>query len=230
MDMKLLAVGIIFITVLFNSLDSHSNFTRFPVEEDEEKIISTINLRLTDEDIESTVSCFDVNEDHIIATGTTLTNNHTSYIRVFTANDEFLYGFFFYTSGSFVLEWQGDNLGIYLIRGDYYITVNSGGEILSLEKVENTERNEDYLDNVLRSKKKTVGYTTYTLTNENPSIFDFDYSILHISDRGEEKTIVLKEYSLGAYKMIVNPIIGLLVFGIFTLIIRSIANLKQKQT
>lgn len=228
--MKVLWISIISCMLFLNFSSTNAELTTFPVEEDEKtEFLATLNLTRTDENIMSEVKCFDVNENRIIATGTVLLRkNYTSYIRVFTEDNEFLYGFFFYTDGSFVFEWQGENLCIYFTRSDYYVTVNANGDILSVEKAEDTKRNMEYVDDVLKSTKKTVGLTTYTLTNKKSSVFDVSYSILNISGSGTERSIILDENSIGAYKLIVAPVVALVVWYALALILRGIISIKQK--
>lgn len=200
--MKLLIFMLItFITP--NYLLSNQVLVKQPVDEYEKSnLTSSIELTRTNENIICEVDCFDVNEEGIIATGTGLANSQ-KYIRVFTEDNDFLYGFFFYTYGEFLIEWNDKNLCIYLVRSDYYVTIDSDGNVLDVEKIELTKNNRQYINNVLDSTEKTVGSKTYSLKDGEGihTIFISTYSRLHITENGVEKVIVLNENPIDSFEM-----------------------------
>lgn len=189
---------IIFVLLCFitsNCFASNQSLIKQPVDEgDKSYLMSSIKLTQTNENIISEVVCFDVNEEGVIATGTWLENTK-KYIRVFTEDNDFLYGFFFYTDGAFLLEWNDENLCIYLVRSDYYVTINSEGDILEVEEIELTKDNKNYINNVLEATEKTVGNKTYALKDGEGihTIFTATYSRLHIMENGVENVIILNE-------------------------------------
>ncbi len=170
-------------------------------ESEKAYVISVLQLTRTDKNIVSEVDCFDVNGEGIIATGIGLENTK-KYIRVFTEDNEFLYGFYFYTTGSFLLEWNDENLCIYLVRSDYYVTINSYGDILDIEEIELTKNNRRYIDKVLQATEKTVGNKTYSLKDGEGihTIFIITYSRLHVMENGVEKVIILNENPVDSFE------------------------------
>lgn len=201
--MKFLS-ALIIAFILFSEIPTTSaeGLVKSEVDESEKAYaISSLQLTRTDKNIVSEVDCFDVNDEGIIATGIGLENTK-KYIRVFTEDNEFLYGFFFYTTGAFLLEWNDENLCIYLVRSDYYVTINSNGDILDIEEIELTKNNRRYIDNVLGATEKTVGNKTYSLKDGEGihTIFIATYSRLHITENGVEKVIILNENPVDSFE------------------------------
>ena len=193
---------LLFVFITSNHLASNQALVKHPVDENEKSyLISSINLTRTDKNIVSEVDCFDVNDEGVIATGIGL-ENAKKYIRVFTEDNEFLYGFFFYTTGAFLLEWDGENLCIYLVRSGCYVTINSNGDILDIEEIELTKNNRKYINNVLWATEKTVGNKTYSLKDGEGihTIFIATYSRLHITENGVEKVIILNENPVDSFE------------------------------
>ena len=200
--MKLI-IFVLFTFITSNSLLSNQILVKQPVDEEKETyLISSIKLTRTNENIISEVDCFDISEEGIIATGIGL-ENRQKYIRVFTEDNDFLYGFFFYTDGAFLLEWNDENLCIYLVRSNYYVTINSDGNVLDVEKIELTKNNRKYINNVLWATEKTVGNKTYSLKDGEGihTIFIATYSRLHITENGVEKVIILNENPVDSFEM-----------------------------
>ena len=199
--MKLI-IFVLSIFIISNHFASGQGLIKEPVDDDSKAyVISSLQLTRTDKNIVSEVDCFDVNDEGIIATGIGLENTK-KYIRVFTEDNEFLYGFFFYTPGSFLLEWNDENLCIYLMRSHYYVTINSNGNILDIEAIELTKNNRKYIDNVLWATEKTVGNKTYSLKDGEGihTIFIATYSRLHITENGVEKVIILNENPVDSFE------------------------------
>ena len=206
--------------ITLNCFASNQSLIKQPVDEDDKShLISSIKLTKTNENIISEVNCFDVSEEGVIATGIGFENTK-KYIRVFTEDNDFLYGFFFYTYGEFLLEWNDENLCIYLVRSDYYITINSEGEVLEVEEIELTKNNKNYIDNVLEATEKTVGNKTYALKDGEGihTIFTATYSRLHIMENGVENVIILNENPIDSFE--IGPWIFIILFAwIFVVII-----------
>ena len=161
-------------------------------EQEKSTFISNIELSfLTNEPIKRSIECFDVNENETIAIGQN-GNSTKKIVCVYSNNGVFQYGYTFKSSGTFGVEWSGDNINIYFIRSDVIVSVTPDGEISDIAEVENTTDNNSYLNNFIFSNRRMVGDTEYIIKNK-PGIFNIfasSYSMLISKNKNAEEHIL----------------------------------------
>ena len=193
-------------------------------EDDKENFISNVNITvLHSEPQKRGIKCFDVNDNGLIAIGTS--NSEQKTISVYTADGDFQYGYTFHSSGSFGLEWDSDNLIIYWVRGGVAVCVNREGEIIDVAGIEDSVENNTYWNHSVFAKKRTVGEYTYVLKKDG---FIFAYTQLAITN-GDGKESVFYEVSSEQFAEWIVIIIGIVVFiGIVVYrIVRELNNVKK---
>lgn len=161
----------------------------FP-QEDMDTLLANIHLvLLQNEPNPKSIECFDVNQDGQIAIGFSKFEEKT--ICVYTSEGDFQYGYQFQDSGSFGVEWVGNRLNIYIVRGSIAIGVNPDGEIESVLKILNTSENNDYWNNSVFSTKRNLGDSEYVLQNDMGifNLFASSYTTLVVNTNGESKVI-----------------------------------------
>lgn len=134
-------------------------------EKEKSTLISNIQIKpLEKEPVELTIYYFDVNSNGLIA----IANNSDDekIICVYSNEWVFQYGYTIDSSGSIAVEWDGDRLNIYFVRGDVIVSVNPDGEILDLLRVSDTIENNSYRNHLLTDTERTIGDTTYSIEND----------------------------------------------------------------
>ena len=204
-----------------------------PVEE-QKRFIANIDLTLiTVEPSASSIVCFDVNEDHMIAVGLASSGNERT-ICVYSQDGAFQYGYKFLSYGSFGLEWDGDNLLIYFVRSDVALEVAPTGEVITVQEITNTKENNSYWQHFVEAKKRTVGDKEYWLQNDmGPlNLIAFSYSQLVVRDDGGTRIIIdvndeqLTKYIAGTTAIILGAILA--VFMIVRGIIKNTQNYNKE--
>ena len=109
--------------------------------------------------------CFDVRDDHMIVIGADA--GDTAIIAVYDDRGNFRYGFETEEPGSFRVMWSGDVIAYYSIRSTFVFHINQDGKITDIRRVESTMENSIYDRDVLLSTTRTVGTSTYRMTNES---------------------------------------------------------------
>ena len=105
-------------------------------------------------------SNFDVNEDGMMLfVSKSGTVNPTVYI--YDSKGNFQYKYTVETDGVIYAEWQGNNIWIYIVRGDHAVLVDDSGTVLRVEGILDTKSNNSYWYEVWENNK-TVGDKTYT--------------------------------------------------------------------
>ena len=74
--------------------------------------------------------------------------------------------------GDFGVLFSGEYLDICFIRGDLVLTVNSEGDLIKIEKIQNTYENREYWENGVFATRRTNDNTEYTLKNDK-GFFNF---------------------------------------------------------
>lgn len=173
-------------------------------EDNMNTLLKNINISIfTDEPPKKAITCFDVNEDGVIAIGCSNSENKT--VCIYTSDGVFQYGYSFKYSGNFGIELDKSVLNIYLVRSDVAISVNSVGEVESILKIKNTSENNSYWNNCVFSTSRRIGNTEYVLENDMGilNLFASSYSQLIITNKNGERIIIYDVNSAQFSNMII---------------------------
>lgn len=182
---------ILFLLLLLSSggieiLAMNTGFDTQPLPKDKiNTFLNNVNISvLTEEPPKRAIECFDVNENGIIAIGSS--NFNEKSICVYTNDGIFQYGYSFKCEGSFGIEMDEDILNIYFVRSDVAVAINSEGEIESILQIKNTIENNDYWNHSVNATKRTIGNTEYNLKNDMGifNLFASSYSQLTMTNEG----------------------------------------------
>ncbi len=182
---------------------------------DEEKNAFEPNIDISlleKEPTKRAIKCFDVNENNLIAIGSSVSEKKT--IAIYNSEGVFQYGYEFDSSGRFGVEWDNDNIIIYFVRSDVACSVSPTGTIESFSKIENTFENNSYWNDFVFSENRTVGESEYTIKNDMGlfNIFASSYSQLEIKDSNGEPNIIYDVNSDQLLKTILG-FIGVVIFS-----------------
>lgn len=157
---------------------------------------------LLEEPPKKPLSCFAVNSNHMIAIG------HSEWLKhivcVYNASGEFQYGYRFNSDGgSFYVDWDEENVVVYLLRCDEAIEMDANGKVLNVAEVLDTADNSDYRYEHLIPNKKTVGDIQYYGKNEGLSPISSDYAMLVAKDPYGKEIVIYdasaEKRSIGIY-------------------------------
>lgn len=191
-------------------------------------VVSVINAEPQKRPIE----CFDVSETGLIVVGCSDSFMSTKrMICIYSDDGTFLYGYTFESYGTFGVEWDQNNVIIYLVRGDGAVVINPDGKVKSVAKIQKTTENNSYWRNHVFSTERLVEDTKYTLKNNMGilNLFASAYSQVVIEKSGGKKAII---YDAGIYhlvSMLVIVVVVLLMVGI-AIICLTREVIKQQQT
>lgn len=110
------------------------------------------------------VQCFDVNEEGMLAIGQQGAQNKE--ICIYAPDGSYLYGYSFNCTQSFAVEWGDECINIYLVRSDVLLSLDANGNILEINKVQDTISNNHYRNYLLHEHTRTVGENRYELSND----------------------------------------------------------------
>ena len=179
--------------------------TNHLTSEEKNTFISNINiLPIHKEPTKSTIQCFDVNNNHLIAIGQNASERKT--ICVYSNEGIFQYGYAFSCNGDFGIEWDEENLNIYFVRSDVIVSVAPNGEILDILAVQNTIDNNSYVNHFIHSTQRVIDDTEYVIEN-NPRIFDWvtaSYSQVIVKDDTGTETTIYDASSVQIFNIIVT--------------------------
>lgn len=176
-------------------------------KDEQESLLENICINVFETEPERRpITCFDVNENGLIALGTE--NHEQKTIAVYTSKGEFLYGLSFNDSGSFGVEWDNENLNIYLVRGDLEITVDKTGEIKEVYIIKNTDKNNSYWNNVIFSDTRNINGVEYKIDN--------DLGILNLIQSSYSRLVVTT--SAGAETVLYDVSDSQLLYSIFGMV------------
>ncbi len=132
------------------------------------------------------IDCFDVSDDGLVALGCSDSRNKT--VCIYTRDGVFQYGYSFFSSGSYAVEFEQDHLNIYFVRSDLAVSVMPSGEVLAVREIVMNTESSQYWDDVVSSKKRQVGDTKYELCSDlGPfGIFSADTQLVIREADGEE--------------------------------------------
>lgn len=159
--------------------------------EDQKTFLSNIQLvKAEKEPAKNSIECFDVNEDGLIAIGTSDFSQQS--ISVYNLSSDYKYGYNFNCNQSFGVEWDGNNIIIYFVRSDVAVLVDENGTILELQKIENTTNNSSYWNHSVFSTQRTAGNYKYIIKNDmGPfNLFASSYSQLIVVDEQGNQTML----------------------------------------
>ena len=155
---------LILLVLAFLLLEGHSvyamttGFSTTEIDNDtRQHIISSIALTPLDKEPKKMpVCCFDVNEDERLVLGWDTNTSGKKVIAVYQSDGSFLYGYSFYVSGSFGVQWDNENILLYSVRGNVAISIHADGTIAEIREIEDTIENNSYWYAV-NSWQRTVG-------------------------------------------------------------------------
>lgn len=135
------------------------------------------------------VVCFDVRGDGMIALGFDRPGGG-KYAAVLDADGVFQYGYTFRSSGSFLLDWDEDGLGVIWIRSNVRGVFDSAGQCLRLESFESDRAFSRYTG-ALRRTERITDTGTYALRNDHLlSALSTNYGkLVHTDAQGTERVL-----------------------------------------
>lgn len=142
--------------------------TGFEVKEydnpDLDAFSSKVKLGLLVFDYDGKIENFDVNEngDIVVAYETVSIEKK---VCVYNSLGEFQYGYSLLDFGTIGVEWDGENVIIYSVRGAYLVLLDKYANILDKKIVLNTTANNTYRNKTLWKTEKMVGSDKYRLKN-----------------------------------------------------------------
>lgn len=198
-------------------------------EEKKETFISNIELSFVEEEPDKTsIVCFDVNSDGMIAIGQA--SFEQKRVCVYSSEGDFQYGYTFHSSGDIGVEWDGNNLNIYFVRSSVIISVDPDGEILDVLDVPDSSENNSYKNHFIDSTERTIGDTTYTIRNDM-GIFNWcasSYSQLVVTDAAGKETLLYDVNSAQLAKYLTVCFLVVIVFLI--ILVLAIASVKHERS
>lgn len=165
----LVCITFVIVIVFFASVNAMAVSTGFSTSdmdsEQKSAIIEKLNISLVSENINSkAIECFDVNESGMIALGHY--NGRQKAISIYDSEGNFKRGYSFMCDGSFGVEWDGDCLNIYIIRGNVLVAVDESANIIDITRVEDTYENNDYMNDYIFATEKNIGNVKYSIRND----------------------------------------------------------------
>lgn len=128
------------------------------------KIISDMAISiLSSEPSTVPITCFAISESGQLAVGWYAGSKKT--VCVYSNTGEFQYGYEFLDNGSFEVDWEGEQIAIYLIRGSKYIVLDKNGQCISLKEIDDTLENDQYFRNYVSATQQVVNGDTYKMRN-----------------------------------------------------------------
>lgn len=210
----------------------NTDFSTEQISPDKQKsFIQNIGISVfTEEPRKTEIECFDVGENGLVAVG--VGTGETKKVCVYALDGEFQYGYSFSCSGSFGVEWDGDNIIIYFVRSDAAVSVDPNGKVNDILKIKNTSENNSHWNNSVFATKKLVDSTEYTLKNDMGflNVFATAHSQITIRDQSGKESIIY-DVSQAYSEKILFVTIAIFVFAlavILTLIIKVIKSVREQ--
>ena len=199
-------------------------------EEETDRFLKNVNISLLENDPpQKAIDCFDVNENGVIAIGSSDFAHKT--VCVYSNDGDFLYGYSFECTGNFGIELDKDVINIYFVRSDVAVTVNPTGEVERVVRIQNTAENNSYWNDCVFATKRSIGETEYTLKNDMKifNVFASSYSQLITTNQNGEESIIYDVNSAEFAKMAL-AFTGVLVFVglVVSVVISQFIKLKRR--
>lgn len=141
---------------------------------EENIVISNTKISVVNAEEKATIKCFDISDKGLIAIGL---NTSPKKINVYNSEGVFQYGYVFSCAGSFGVQWNNDTLQIYLVRSDLVLSVDSRGQCIAVDKLDN---NRNWRKTVFSSQRMVNGKTYYL--ESDMGILTSSYSRLVVTD------------------------------------------------
>lgn len=206
----------------------NTGFQTNHIQNEEENIfISNINILLIDkEPLKKTITCFDVNSNHLIAIGQSTMDRKT--ICIYSTDGLFQYGYTFNCDGDFGVEWDEENLNIYFVRSSIVVSVTPSGEILDVLEVQNTIENNSYRNHFIYSTRRIIDDTEYFIDNDFGilNLFALSFSRIIMKDTTGDESII---YDVSAMQLS-NILLSIIIVSIFVFLTIAVIVYVLKKT
>ena len=201
-------------------LETPAAFSTYELSDAEKETIEkNIDLTLLSEmNAYFGIDCFDVSDSGCVAVGIDYGTHKSIY--VFDSDGNFDRGYDFSIDGSFNLEWDEDNILIYIVRGDIVVSVDRDGKVTNVKKIENTSENNSYWNKLRSTKSKTVDGKTYLMRNKIGifNLFATSYSQIIVQTAESEMII----YDASTFIVCRNLFILIVIVPLFAVLAFSI--------
>ena len=157
-------------------------------EDDKPAVLDSLKLVNINEDVKlSNITCFDVNDDGLIAIGSDGFSD-TKKIIVTDNEGDYKYGYEFCSPEKFGVNWDGDNVVITLVRSSIAVSFDQNAKCVDIQEIERTNKNDSIWNNSVFVNKRFIGNDEYVM--ETDFILSSGYSrLVRISEIGERKII-----------------------------------------
>ena len=218
--------------------------TRAVTEETKQSFLESLQFNiLIDEPKTSPISAFDVSKDHLIA-AIQSTDKRTNVV-LYTRWGNYDKGYSFKRLGDVCVEWENENLNLFIAKNNYLITISPTAEILDVREVIMDSddpftlyENKRHIRQ-MREKYRRVGDTLYTLQNSDQQKNATEYSmIVSLSDNGK-RTVVYnansnKSFGVSFYGSNPLPVLllivllpPLLIFFVITIAVQAVRTITK---
>lgn len=193
-------------------------------EEKKTELFATTEMRLiTSEGNKHSIACFDVNENGMIAIGFDTQSRAKVYL--YDSSGTFLYGYDFKCEGIYGIQFIGNNLAIFFVRGDYIEIYDTAGNGLDAQRVLDVKENQTWRSQLIDPLEKKVGEKTYILERDLGLTMRSYSRLVQLDEEGNR--IVL--YDVSGEHNIRIIVTGILFVGFVAIIIISLfRKLKER--
>ena len=181
----------------------------------EAEVLSHINISLLTEEAEKwPIECFDVNENGMIVLGLADPEFHSgrNCLYVYSSDGVFQYGYSFECDGTFYVEWNQDNIEIYLVRSDIVVILNPKEQTQSAVQVKDVTEGDRYINNVLRLREREVGDTKYIMQSDMGILNLFATSYSQVLVVNGEETVMIYDVNSNAISIVIFTVAGICLF------------------
>ena len=214
--------------VKVSAVNTASSTESMPENEMTSFLKNTIVPTLNTEPERKPIDCFDINENGVIAIGSSDFENKT--ICIYSNNGQFLFGYRFKCNGEFGVEFAKNDLVIYFVRSNVAMAVNHMGEVVEIQEIQNTPENNSYWNNHVLSNSRKIGDTEYSLKNNFGilNVFASSYSQLIVREANGEERILYDVNSAQLFNMLFMFICVLLTVCLaVAVLVRQFVKLKH---
>lgn len=166
--------------------------------------------------IEKNFECFDINAIGDVALGFSDVRGH-NYIIVYNSKCEFKYALSYNGVGSYGLEWDGCNIIIYSVRGEWAVLVDEFGTIMEVKEIQRNLKNDSYWRNNIFASKRIVEDTIY----EADTLLGNYSRLVKLTPDGQEQVIFENTVGITFFYVVVIAVvcIVLAVFAAFWIVL-----------
>lgn len=184
-------------------------------EEEKENYIASLNLKPVDAPIKNTsFYCFDVNEKGQYAIG--YNGPFVGHVvNVYDADGAFLYGFSFSTYGAYSIQWDGENIIIYLVRGNLAFAIDPDITCVEVASIPDNADNQKYWRREVDSVEREVNGVTY---QAKAKLSSYHWKLVAVSPDGTETVLF---HAPGGLEKIITLILFVVLFGVIVVIVLS---------